>query len=65
MLFSDMPYVRPDLEFLGAKIDEHVDELKSAKSFAEADAAFVDYLRVNERDYQKQSVHVYFQVIRA
>ena len=40
MLFSDMPYVRPDLEFLGAKIDEHVEELKAARTFAQADAAF-------------------------
>ena len=40
MLFSDMPYVRPDLEFLGEMIAEHVEELKSAQSFEEADRAF-------------------------
>ncbi len=41
MLFSDMPYVRPDLDFLGEKIDEHVEELKAAQTFAEADRAYV------------------------
>ena len=40
MLFSDMPYVRPDVEFLGEKIQEHVEELKNAQSFAQADKAF-------------------------
>ena len=30
MLFSDMPYVRPDLDLLREKIDEHVEELKNA-----------------------------------
>ena len=40
MLFSDMPYVRPDAEFLGEKIREHVEEMKAARSFAEADKAF-------------------------
>ena len=40
MLFSDMPYVRPDLEFLREKIEEHVEELKNARSFAEADQAY-------------------------
>ena len=36
MLFSDMPYVRPDLDFLREKIDEHTEELKNAKTFDEA-----------------------------
>ena len=40
MLFSDMPYVRPDVSFLGEKIQEHVEALKNAQSFAEADAAY-------------------------
>ncbi len=40
MLFSDMPYVRPDLDFLEEKISEHTEELKNAQSFAEADRAF-------------------------
>ena len=41
MLLSDMPYVRPDLDFLGEKIQEHIEELKSAQTFEEADRAFV------------------------
>ena len=40
MLFSDMPYVRPDVEFLSARIEEQVEELKAAQSFAEADRTF-------------------------
>ena len=40
MLFSDMPYVRPDLEFLREMIDEHTEELKNAKTFDEADRAY-------------------------
>ncbi len=40
MLFSDMPYVRPDLDFLGEKIVEQVEALKNARCFAEADRAF-------------------------
>ena len=40
MLFSDMPYVRPDMDFLREKIEEHNEELKNAQSFAEADRAF-------------------------
>ena len=36
MLFSDMPYVRPDLDLLREKIEEHTEELKNAQSFAEA-----------------------------
>ncbi len=41
MLFSDMPYVRPDVDFLREKIEEHTEELKNAQSFAEADRAYV------------------------
>ncbi len=41
MLFSDMPYVRPDVDFLREKIEAHTEELKNAQSFAEADRAFV------------------------
>ena len=40
MLFSDMPYVRPDLDFLREKIEEHVEELKNAAGFAEADRVY-------------------------
>ena len=40
MLFSDMPYVRPDVDFLREKVDEHVEALKSAQTFPEADRAF-------------------------
>ena len=41
MLFSDMPYVRPDLDFLREKIDEHLEELKNAPTFADADKAYI------------------------
>ena len=40
MLFSDMPYVRPDMDLLREKIEEHTEELKNAQSFAEADRAY-------------------------
>ena len=40
MLFSDMPYVRPDLDFIREKIEEHTEELKNARNFGEADKAF-------------------------
>ena len=40
MLFSDMPYVRPDLDFLREKIEEHTEELKNAGTFDEADRAY-------------------------
>ena len=40
MLFSDMPYVRPDVDFLREKIEEHTEELKNAASFEAADRAF-------------------------
>ena len=40
MLFSDMPYVRPDVDFLREKIEEHTEELKNAQSFVEADRAY-------------------------
>ena len=46
MLFSDMPYVRPDLDLLREKIEEHVEELKAAKNFAEADEAFASLEKV-------------------
>ena len=41
MLFSDMPYLRPDMDLLREKIEEHTEELKNARSFGEADKAFV------------------------
>ena len=40
MLFSDMPYVRPDMDLLREKIEEHTEELKNAKNFVEADRAY-------------------------
>ena len=40
MLFSDMPYVRPDMDLLREKIEEHTEELKNAQNFAEADRAY-------------------------
>ena len=61
MLFSDMPYVRPDLEFLGEMIAEHVEELKNAQSFEEADRAFDALEKVffsvdTEDEYYSQEV---------
>ena len=41
MKFSQMPYERPDLEKGKALLAEQTEKLKSATSFAEADAAFL------------------------
>ena len=40
MLFSDMPYVRPDMDLLRENIEEHTEELKNAQNFVEADRAY-------------------------
>ena len=41
MIFSDMPYVRPDIDLLSDKTEEHIDCLKNASHFDEADRAFI------------------------
>ena len=46
MLFSDMPYVRPDVDFLRERIGEFVEAFKGAQSFAEADQIFKNVEKV-------------------
>lgn len=45
MKFSEMHYERPDIEKIGAQINDLVERLTSAATFEEAEAVFIEYER--------------------
>ena len=47
MKFSQMPYERPDLDELKAKMTTLIEKLQAAKSYEEAKAVFLDMEALN------------------
>ena len=54
--FKDLPYTRPDVKALKKSFSKHLNRFKNAKTFEDADAAFLDFMRSMESWYTQNTI---------
>ena len=57
--FADLPYVRPDMEKVFARVSGDIAALKEAKSYGEFQSAYMDYVEADmELETSKTIAHI-------
>ena len=54
--FSELPYTRPDAKALKQSFTKHLNRFKKAKTFDEADVAFLDFMRAMESWFTQNTI---------
>ena len=54
--FSELPYTRPDAKALKQSFTKHLNQFKKAKTFEEADVAFLAFMRAMESWFTQNTI---------